>query len=464
MRPARMTSAWGKPGSFSLAGCLAVLLVTVVCSLLGIRNGLRPEQTAQITLLFPRLMLRDFRPEPLERAQCLGFFVGTYFAAVLTVLRPPRPISLRIGRLLFRAGLVVAVVAVLGFGSSSFGHANLKNPIFLELLPPGDRFYPWLFTVFVFLAPFGLPAGRMQQVLVKLLAVGLLALVAYSWLAITLVEPVRAVGYDPLNLHIAAALHSVVQSALGEIPYRDFTPQYGGYGLFVRPFLEIGSDGWGQVTLFMAVGMLLTLGFLVGSIYLLTRSWLVAALGGILYLWLIQPYLGTPYFQVGPIRTLFPTAFLFAFAASSRNDNVAAVVTGTLGPVAIFLNPESGVFAVAATLAALALWGGVRWREERRFLASVRPLLLFVTAFVLGGGFGLGLFRLGTGYLLGVDDLFGYSALFAWFGFYNLKMPDPGSLGDLRLRLLLVAVDSPGARHALVVRCRPHTVKARCAR
>ncbi len=412
----------GQAGLILLGGAAAALLATLVCVVLGIRNGLPAGQTDEIARLFPHLPARLFVPEPRERAQCIAFFAGCFGVAALVIAFPPPSVALVLGRVLYSGGFLLAVLATLVFGTTSFGTPLVRQAIFLELLPPPDHLFLWLGILFLFLAPFTLPVGRRRERAVACLTFGLLLLIAYYNLATSLLAPVAPLGYDDLNHHESAALHSVVQAAFGEIPYRDFTPQYGGYGLFIRLLPWFGADRWGQITLFIALATLLTYAFIVGAVLCMTRSWLGSALAGLIYLWVTQPYLAVPYFQALPVRTLFPAAFMFVFAVFRRDIRISALVTGILVPIALYWNPETGVFCFAATAAALAIYTvlGVRRTPER---PSLQPLLLFVASAAAAGFLARYLFSVAFDYRLGANDFFGYAALFARYGFNNLAMP-----------------------------------------
>src|SRR5690348_9468747 len=79
----------GQAGLILAGGGLAVVLVTLSCAILGVENGLHPEQSHEIAMLFPRMPLTDFLPEPRERAQCVGFIAGALITAATLVTFPP---------------------------------------------------------------------------------------------------------------------------------------------------------------------------------------------------------------------------------------------------------------------------------------------------------------------------------------------------------------------------------------
>lgn len=425
------------------AGALAAVAATALCLALGIRNGLDPEQIVLIRDAFPSQSMSAFLPEPLERAQVFAFIAGAYLMSV-AMLHSSRlrflasragsaasPTGLRaISGQVYWTLLTIALVASLVFGQTAYGDPVRFFYLFLPAWRPRDPML-WYWTFVAAAAPVLLNTARLRRWGTGLLAA--MSLVALVWLCarFSFVAPQPGLAVDLRNHHDSAVLHSVVQSAFGQIPYLDFIPQYGGYGLFARPFFWLGMDPWLTLSLFLFTCWLASFGALAAAVAIASRSWMAGSLAGIVAFWLTgDAWSWVTFYQHAPVRTLFPSLFLLLFSLYAQRPKAIAALAGLAVPVAVYWNPETGLVCFAAALCLLVVDIVAGWRRdepsERRLCAGARPaacLAAFLAACVVGAALFEGAAFLSRGQLLSMSSMGLHAGVFMQYGLLNLPIP-----------------------------------------
>lgn len=428
-----LNAAAGQAVLVLAAGTLAALAATLLCLAFGIRNGLDPGNVALIRDSFPSLPVTAFLPEPLERAQALAFIAGAYvmglvlirFPRLVRVSRPGSGLPAFSGRMYWTL-LAIALIASLLFGQTAFGEPVRHFYAFLPAwLPRNPMLWYWTFVVTA--APILLHSTRLRQHLTGLLAAMSLVALVLLCARLSFVAPAAGLALDARNHHDSAALHSVVQSAFGQIPYIDFVPQYGGYGLFARPLFLLGLDPWFALCLFVFLCWLVSFGALVAAVAIASGSWRAGSLAGIVAFWLTSDAWSlASLYQHAPLRTLFPSVFLLLFSLYPRWPRSISALSGLIVPAAVYWNPESGLvcFAAASSILLLEIVAGRRpdrqsneHRDGRSCLAS------FLAACLLAAAVLEGMALLSRGHAFPIADLGLHASLFSRHGYLNLPIP-----------------------------------------
>ena len=420
-----LNDATGKALSILAAGMLATLGATAVCVALDVHDGLDLADLPTVQYFFPNLHPAYFYPEPVERAQVIAFIAGAYLMSLALLLFPM--LDSRVSKTAGRTFLATFVIAIIG--CLVLGQTHYQEPIrhfftFLAVWRPEAPAH-WTAAFVAALLPALLPFGKLRRTATTIVAAfGVVALVLlcarYSFVA-----PPDGLSWDIRNHHDSAALHSIVQSAFGQIPYFDFIPQYGGYGLFAVPFFRLGLDPWVALSLFLFSGTLVSFLCISLSVAIATRSWQCGSLAGIVAFWLSgiahAPY---SYFQGAPVRIFFPSLFLLLFSLYTRSARLVCAIGGFMIPFAIYWNPETGLVCLGAAVSFLVFDVAVRRRSGGAFTrdgltpTSIFLLACFVTGAILEAAAFAFLDR-----MLPAADLFFHGVLFSRFGYFNLPMP-----------------------------------------
>ena len=274
-------------------------------------------------------------------------------------------------------------------------------------------------------SPALIPFGKLRRALTTLVAAISIAAVVLLCARYSFAAPPDGLAWDIRNHHDSAALHSVVQSAFGQIPYLDFIPQYGGYGLFAVPFFRLGLDPWFALCLFLFSCTLVSFFSMGLAVAIATRSWKSGSLAGIVAFWLSglahAPY---SYFQGAPVRIFFPSIFLLLFSLYTKSPRLVSAIGGFMIPFAIYWNPETGLVCLGAVVSFLIFDIAVRRHSDGSFSregltpASIFFLACFFTGAILEAAAFIFLDR-----MVPVADLFFHGVLFSKFGYFNLPMP-----------------------------------------
>lgn len=411
--------------SILAAGMIATFAATAICVALDVHNGLTLADLPTVQYLFPSLHPAYFFPEPVERAQVIAFIAGAYLMSLALVLVPAldSKVSTTAGRT-FLAAFVAATI-----GCFLLGQTHYQEPIrhfftFHAVWKP-EAPALWMAAFVMAVSPALMPLGKLRRAATTIVAgVSIVALVLlcarYSFVA-----PPDGLSWDIRNHHDSAALHSIVQSAFGQIPYFDFIPQYGGYGLFAVPFFRLGLDPWFALCLFLFSFTLVSFLSMCIAVAIATRSWQCGSLAGIVVFWLSglahAPY---SYFQGAPVRIFFPSIFLLLFSLYTKSPRLVSTISGFMIPFAIYWNPETGLVCLGAAVSFLIFDIAVRRHADGSFSrevltpASIFLLACFFTCAILEAAAFIVLDR-----MMPVADLFFHGALFTKFGYFNLPMP-----------------------------------------
>ena len=407
-----------------IAGAFGSVLTTMVCLALGINNGLDPADVPAVRDLFPSLQIRYFLPEPLERAQVISFMIGAYIASIGLVLFPriERMVSTKTAAP-FWFLLSIGCSIVLVFGDDAFQipvrlYATLKS-VWLPEKPA-----LWLALFLVASAPVFAKSWRfrcrVEHILGAISILGVLVLCA----RVTFLEPPKGLTLDISNHHNSAALHSVVQSAFGHVPYLDFVPQYGGYGLFALPFFRLGLEPWAALCLFIFCCYVVTFGAMGAAVGFAAKSWVAGAYAGIIAFWLSSDFrTALSYFQGFPVRTLFPSIFLLLVSVYPLYPRLISIISGFMVPVAIFWNPETGIVCLAATASLLVFDAAMHRHLSPAARVWLTPALLFLlTFFIASAAFYAGTLLI-LDHAIPLGELLLHGIVFSSFGYFNLPMP-----------------------------------------
>ena len=407
------------------AGTLAAVAATMLCLAAGVHNGRDPADVQVIRNLFPSLRISDFLPEPLERAQAIAFIAGAYSMSIALALLPrlDSMIPPRAARP-FWALFASAVFGYLVFGQNAFQYpSRLFGTVKSVWLP--EEPVLWIVAFGITASPVLVGSTELRRHATHFLAaIGILVLVLLC-ARVSLLEPPYGLTLDIQNHHNSAALHSIVQSTFGQIPYVDFVPQYGGYGLFAVPFFRLGVDPWLALSLFLFFCYLVTFGAMATAVALNARSWVAGSYAGIAAFWLCANFqFEYSFFQGIPLRAFFPSIFLLLFSLYARSPALVCAIGGLMVPFAFYWNPETGLVCLVATASFLLFdaiaqsrSGGPTWGQR------LWPLLLFsvacaLTTAALWTAAALLLERSPT-----ASNFFTHMNVFSRLGFLNLPMP-----------------------------------------
>ncbi len=238
--------------------------------------------------------------------------------------------------------------------------------------------------------------------------------------------------------HFESAFHSVLSSVRGHPPLLDSGAQYGLYGVLLAPLFKlIGLDvvryslTFTALTVVALVLLWIALRRATGELWFATLGWaagvsfsfLASHAKGVALLG--NRFLLDPYFQLLPIRVLFPASAIGLAAAMATRPRPARyrwIATAFLS-VGVLWNLESGIVAFVAWLAFLAYRELARRPFQRSAIAAaagrVGSGLLVLAAAV--AAFSLA-FRVGVGAFPDWAAHWSYQKTFYGSGFGMLPM------------------------------------------
>jgi len=282
-----------------------------------------------------------------------------------------------------------------------------------------------------------------------------LALIAFL-LALTLCW--RIFGMDSLAesgslaFHYDAVAYSLTQIVKGGTCLFDVVPQYGCYGEFLAPIVNLFGYSTLLVSLLMALLQALAIIFFVTFSRFLIEGWRLFAAAAVCVALVTNRiiYVGSvdPGFANMPIRLLFPAATLLLVQSQSGQSQVRAFGWGSFSGVAVLWNLDTGLVVFAA-LGILVLFDGctdsawrARWRSCRAFgLGWISILALAAIALSLKAG-----------HFIDPAYYVAFQRTFFGSGFGMLPMPTVPSLWTLVALIYLI----PLAMIALRVGRGPH--------
>ncbi len=369
----------GIPSSFvALVGAAAIYItIGYALALLGPANpdvvgsGFSPS-------LLPTWV--DVHPEPLDRFLfvALTFAAPVVFMGVILVaprlggnLTEPTPIFCSL------IGIVLAICVVKG--------AFREIPVLFDG-------WQWLATGLCILMAWLLAItpdrmhARVNRAACALAAVATLAMIA-SQRIMTLSSVTYSGG--PVTVHHEAVASAAVRIASGQTCLAEVIPQYGCYGEFLGPLLQLTGSSVFAITLIFAVFQVAA----VWAVLLFAKSILerpVAVTGCFLAL-LVATTLNLIYDNPDPILQYFPLRFMFpAFSLlvalwfQQAPSMGRSAVGGAFSGVALAWNLESGI-AVAGALALFVAIGNFTSRPWEKGSEIMRSGLR-LAAFVAGTG------------------------------------------------------------------------------
>ena len=288
---------------------------------------------------------------------------------------------------------------------------------------------------------------------------------ALSVLSVALTLIFKPFGRDKLiyafhSAHFEPVLYGTVLPHAGGICIRDFLPQYGCYGAFLAPVLELVGLDVLRFTLVLAllqcVGVVACL-WVCHRIFASAQTRLASGMGWalafsillhVMLLNVISPV--DQYFQYMPVRLAFPALALVlvlglvstAGLGSLRAHLGLVALAGGISAAALFWNPDTGV-AVSLTLAMASAASGFTGWERKRILqillGGMTSLCVFAISLTLGWVFGLSLLA-GDGGALDPRHMLTHSTTFVRLGFAMLPAPGPIGFWGLGAAAILTVV------------------------
>jgi hypothetical protein len=241
-----------------------------------------------------------------------------------------------------------------------------------------------------------------------------------------------------LAFHYDAVAYSLTQIVKGGTCLYDVIPQYGCYGEFLAPIVNLFGYSTLLVSLLMALLQALAIIFLVAFSRFLIERWLLFAAAAACVALVTNRiiYVGSidPGFANMPIRLLFPAASLLLVQWQSRQSPARTFGWGAFSAVALLWNLDTGLIVFAA-LGILVLFDGCtasawrpRWRSCLAFaLGWISILALAAIALSLKAG-----------HVIDPAYYVAFQRTFFGSGFGMLPMPGVSSLWTLVALIYLI--------------------------
>ncbi len=206
----------------------------------------------------------------------------------------------------------------------------------------------------------------------------LIASVICLYLASFLIVPLNH-SYFANSLNYMIVLHSIVQSAFGKwVAFNQYS-QYGGYGNFFKPVWLFVHPTETNISTLFAVIFLISLLCIYFITFKLIKNQFIAFISGSAAIYAqcfsvaLWPY--EKYFQVYPIRMIFPLLSIALFIQFGIEASKMLVLHGLIIALSIFWNLETGIVLLVALIIAIIFQHNtpVRIRATR--------LLVFIASF-----------------------------------------------------------------------------------
>ncbi|MCX7049730.1 MAG: LamG domain-containing protein [Candidatus Sumerlaeota bacterium] len=372
-----------------------------------------------------------FKSEPLERLRYLSalilspLFLWMFFAIFRRFLRKPLEISF------VRHSIYGALLVLLLIAASWFLYFVLKTvPYYInDSLPWLHPFYSLLFFL-----------GVIQLILISRnrsanRIAGWLVWLAYVYLLVIIIktcvfnEYYIFVGTGAFGAHFNPVFHSVVQVCLGKAVLVNLPSQYGLYPHFLEPLFRI--IGLSVYSFTVTMGLLLALSFLCVLLVLRdnirNKSLELIAFVAFIYIGFflarIRFLAPESYFQVFPIRFLFPMAMTWLawmwIKTRSRRYYALGFAASALAP---YWNLDTGLIVSVAWLL-LLLYHEILTPRPQWFRSCLRHLAVWIGAH-LCALIALHLyFLVRYGAAPDLKAFASYQMIFYRSGFYMLPMP-----------------------------------------
>ncbi len=421
-----------------LAAVLSIGMVTTV-TVLAWQAGPYLLPAMQIETLRP-LFIETYRshinPEPLERFAYLIAVVATYPAVIFSIwtarFLARRDVVPSWSRHVLLAGLSLSLFGFV-VGSDTFGY--LVNGV------PHIVGRPWAMALL--LVAIGLSVGGLFAVSrypeswvgsLLLQQTGRLTFVVIAALLMTSLAPrFRSADMIAGDGHFEAVFYSVSQVMAGKTLLSDLPAQYGLYGELLAPIWWITGHSVLAFTAIMVVLQLIATFCILVTVRALIRLDVVFVICALTLLWLVGSLWsttlitveGSEYYQVWPLRFVFPALAIFLFFQTMRSPfgGRHAMGLGAFSGLAVIWNLDSGVPVTGAFLAFFVsnlIFGPTRWRHLR--IASI-----FVAAFTLTGMCFLAYLSLKAATSVHLEEWIKYQSIFYSVGFGMLPMKPWGA-------------------------------------
>ncbi|PLP60493.1 hypothetical protein CYK37_04985 [Mesorhizobium loti] len=265
-------------------------------------------------------------PEPIERAAYLGAVVAVFPVAVVGAIWAKRSHSAARMRLpALQAWHVASMVGAVSLFCGTFAHYTLTGK---EVWSAGVLSMPFIsMVVFATALAGALIHGWGQWRFLRRAGHGVyvdlfLALVALGLSAIR----VRSADMLYGDLHFEAVFYSVTQVAQGYTLLVDLPAQYGLYAELLAPLVSLAGLSVFGFSVLLAILHLISLLALVCTLSILVQSALLRLVAGVTIFFFVgstwflfwDSAIGHEYFQIWPLRMLFPTLVALSFLTAHR--------------------------------------------------------------------------------------------------------------------------------------------------
>lgn len=431
----------GLGGQDTCSNAMLVVFITLVAAFLAaiavgtaVWFGGQAPDIGKVSADFVARWRSSFVPEPIERAAYLGAVVAVYPAAVLGAIWAKRsPYATKIQLPATQAWHVVSVVGVVSLSGGTFAHYTLTGSA--EVWSAGMLSMPFISMVVLAAAVAGMLIhgwGRWRflrwagysiyvDLFLVLVAVGL--------------SVIRVRSADMLygDIHFEAVFYSVTQVARGHTLLVDQPAQYGLYAELLAPLMNLAGLSVFGFSVLLASLHLISLLALVRILSILVKSALLRFLAGVTIFffvgstWLLfwDSAIGHEYFQIWPMRMLFPSLVALAFLIAHRRGwkliHVGCVAL--LSGVGLVWNFDWGVPAYGALvsyflLRLIATSQDVRRQDTLRLVFVVVVPVFVCLAF-------LGYLSIKGDGNISFGDWLKYQSIFYSSGFGMLPLPLP---------------------------------------
>lgn len=161
--------------------------------------------------------------------------------------------------------------------------------------------------------------------------------------------------YNGNYLNWMVVLNPIIQSAYGKTIFVDQYSQYGGYGIFFKPIFMVISPTLFNITLILSILLAICLISIFYISYRIFDNYLFAFIVSIstiylgIYAFSLWP--GEKYFQVTPIRIIFPILASLLVLVSSKIQIILRIfIFSATSTLAMFWNLETGLVVLIALL------------------------------------------------------------------------------------------------------------------
>jgi hypothetical protein len=337
------------------ASAVAILLIAGLTGVLFPGLSIAPPMS-ELKREIVTSWVRYLKPEPLERTVYVAGILATFPTVLLAVWLTRRE---EIGPYAAIAALAGTTLAAIGFVVA------FAEGTFMSMLFSGSK-------------PLSL---WLQIVLAAIAATTLLAAASYRWRAPPISRFARPVmigvflavaGYlafirvrsaDQVfgDMHFEAVFYSVSQVAAGKTVLADLPAQYGLYAELLRPLLDLTGYDVLSFTAVLAVLQFIGYALIILAAHRLIKSDAIFFLAAVSLIFVVgstwnnlwRPLIRFEYFQVWPIRLLFPSLVLAAFVLARERGMQMSHVVGLalVAGIGILWNLDWGVPAWGSLVA-----------------------------------------------------------------------------------------------------------------